>query len=108
MSQISLIEFIIKKIAFARRGVARDSLRLRGSLMAFISEDNVGQLALKQFTALGCMVLPDAMIGLNGRTLEREAHTDVPLTATHDLLLPKLMSGEIRVKDAGKIAVEVA
>lgn len=106
MSQISIIDFLIKKIAFARHGIARDSLRLRGCLMAFISEDNVGQLALKQFTALGCMVLPDAMIGLDGRTLEREAHVDVRLTVTHDLL-PKLMSGEIRVKDAGKIA-EVA
>jgi type I restriction enzyme S subunit len=45
---------------------------------------------------------------LIGPIFERAIQNDlecVTLAATRDLLLPKLMSGEIRVKDAEKIAV---
>ena len=46
-----------------------------------------------------------------GPTIDRviaNVHESCTLAATRDLLLPKLMSGEIRVKDAGKLAEAMA
>jgi type I restriction enzyme S subunit len=43
-------------------------------------------------------------LGLSTRNSYAALEESRTLTQTRDLLLPKLMSGEIRLKDAGKMA----
>ena len=57
-----------------------------------------------------CIVPPGRMVarvtGMLGRLVERQVANDVAgrtLTALRDTLLPKLVSGELRVRDAGRL-----
>jgi type I restriction enzyme S subunit len=45
------------------------------------------------------------LVGVHFKRIAANSEERDTLVATRDLLLPKLMSGEIRVKDAEKIAV---
>ena len=62
-----------------------------------------------------CIVPPDRVIarvtGMLGRLVERQVANDVAsrtLTALRDALLPKLVSGELRVRDAEKLVGAIA
>lgn len=58
--------------------------------MAFISEADVEQGVLDQLGALGYVVLPDAIIGPDGRKPEREAYADVMLVKRLTAAIEKL------------------
>lgn len=81
--------------------------------MPFIGGSSNPYMPLKNFDHLQCLVAADAIheafetnVGALRSFIEHCEQENASLAATRDFLLPKLMSGEVRVKDAEKLVGE--